>query len=185
MLTVYHGRPDDLTNRIDAEIATYDFLDNLNIEYDRVDHEPAMSDDVYAMMDVSLVSTACKNLFLVNRAGTEFHLLMMPRKKDFRTKYLKQALGLSHLSFAKEEQMIQYLGVKPGSVSIMCLLKDPDCNIDLIIDEDVIAGETVRFHPCINTSSIRVRTDDFLNSIIPGLKHEPKYITIPSEDDNQ
>ena len=179
MLTVYKGRPENTDGRFEREIRTYDFLDENNIIYDRVDHEPAMSDDVYAEMDASLVSTACKNLFLVNRQETEFHLLMMPRKKDFRTKYLKSALGLAHLSFAKEEQMEKYLGVKPGSVSIMCLLNDPECKVDLIIDNDVLKGETVRFHPCINTSSIRVSTEDFKNIIIPELKHEPTYIDIP------
>lgn len=179
LLTVYHGRPEDLSGRIPAEVATYDFLDKLNIEYDRVDHEPAMSDDIYAKMDSSLVSTACKNLFLVNRQGTKFYLLMMPRNKDFRTRFLKEQLGLAHLSFAKEEQMVEYLGVHPGSVSIMCLLKDIDAKVELIIDKDVFSGDTVRFHPCINTSSIRISTKDFTNIVIPALNHEPTLINIP------
>ena len=179
MLEVFHGRPESDEGRIDNEIATYDFLDRLNISYDRVDHEPAMSDDVYALMDSSLTSTACKNLFLVNRQETNFYLLMMPRNKDFRTRFLKEQLGLSHLSFAKEELMVKHLGVHPGSVSIMCLMNDKDNKIQLIIDKDVLAGETVRFHPCINTSSIRVSTQTFKEIIIPELKHEPVFIDIP------
>ena len=64
----------------------------------------------------------------------------------------------------------------------MCLLRDKECKVDLIIDNDVLAGDTVRFHPCINTSSIRVSTDDFKNIIIPGLKHEPVFINIPWQE---
>jgi len=179
MLEVFHGRPTDEKGRIESEIATYDFLDNLNIEYDRVDHEAAMSDDVYALMGSSLSSTACKNLFLVNRQESDFYLLMMPRHKDFRTRFLKEQLGLAHLSFAKEELMVKYLGVHPGSVSIMCLMKDKDNKVQLIIDRDVFSGDTVRFHPCINTSSIRVSTKDFSERIIPALNHEPVFIDIP------
>lgn len=177
---IFHGRPEDISNRIDSEVATYNFLDSLCIKYDRVDHEPAMSDDVYAQMDSALVSTACKNLFLVNRQETHFYLLMMPRNKDFRTRFLKEQLGLAHLSFAKENLMVEYLGVHPGSVSIMCLLKDTEGKVELIIDKDVLSGETVRFHPCINTSSIRVSTKDFIEKILPELKHEPVYIDIPN-----
>lgn len=183
MLTIYNGRPENCSDRIPEEIRTYDFLDKYEINYDRVDHEATVSDDIYAVMDRTLVSTACKNLFLVNRAETEFYLLMMPRNKDFRTRYLKSELGLSHLSFAKEDKMVEHLGVRPGSVSIMCLLKDTENKIHLIIDNDVLAGDTVRFHPCINTSSIRVSTEDFKNIIIPELKHEPVFINIPWQEE--
>ena len=70
------------------------FLDKLDIEYDLLQHPAAVTDEAIKYLDENLPSNPCKNLFLVNRQGTEFYLLMMPRNKDFRTKYIKEQLGL-------------------------------------------------------------------------------------------
>ena len=158
------------------------FLDELNIEYTTLEHPAAVDKDAIEFLDSNLPSNPCKNLFLVNRQGTEFYLLMMPREKDFRTKYIKQQLGLAHLSFAKEEHMVEKQDVHPGSVSIMCLLNDSAKNVHFILDEDVKRGETVRFHVGDNTCSARVKTSDFLEKIIPALQREPISIDIPWQE---
>lgn len=159
-----------------------DFLNKLNIEYTTLDHPAAMDEAAIKYLDENLPSNPCKNLFLVNRQGTEFYLLMMPRNKDFRTKYIKQQLGLAHLSFAKEEHMVEKLDVHPGSVSVMCLLNDSAKSVHFILDEDVRKSETVRFHVGDNTCSARVSTEDFLNKIIPALGREPISIDIPWQE---
>ena len=156
-----------------------DFLDGLNIEYTLLDHPAAVDAEAIKYLDENLPSNPCKNLFLVNRQGTEFYLLMMPREKDFRTKYIKQQLSLAHLSFAKEEHMVEKLDVHPGSVSVMCLLNESAENVHFILDEDVKLSDTVRFHVGDNTCSARVKTEDFLNIIIPALGKEPIKIDIP------
>lgn len=159
-----------------------DFLDKLNIEYKTLEHPAAMNAEAIQYLDENLPSNPCKNLFLVNRQGTEFYLLMMPREKDFRTKYIKEQLGLAHLSFAKEEHMVEKLDVHPGSVSVMCLLNQSAENVHFILDEDVKKGDTVRFHVGDNTCSARVSTVDFLNKIIPALDTEPIAIDIPWQE---
>lgn len=156
-----------------------DFLNKLNIDYDILEHPPAMDADSVKFLDENLVSTPCKNLFLVNRQGTEFYLLMMPRAKDFRTRYIKEQLGLAHLSFAKEEHMVEKLDVHPGSVSVMCLLNSSAENVHFILDDDVRLSDTVRFHVGDNTCSARVSTKDFLEVIIPALGRTPIAIDIP------
>ncbi len=180
MYTIRKGRPDNGNERLEKEIKVYDFLDSLSIEYEMIDHDEASCMEVYEKVDTALPATACKNLFLVNRQGTKFYLLMMPREKDFRTRFLKEQLGLAHLSFAGEDYMKEYLNVTPGSVSIMGLIFDKYKKVDLIVDEDVLRGEYVRFHPCIFTSSIRVKTEEFKNKIIDALGHEPVFVDIPS-----
>ena len=157
----------------------FEFLDKLNIKYDVLEHPAAVDEESVKYLDENLVSTPCKNLFLVNRQGTEFYLLMMPRAKDFRTKYIKEQLGLAHLSFAKEEHMVEKLDVHPGSVSVMCLLNESAKNVHFILDEDVKKSETVRFHVGDNTCSARVRTENFLEVIIPAIGKEPIPIDIP------
>lgn len=109
MLILQNGRPDDETNRLPKEIRTYDFLDKLNIEYQRIDHKPAMTMEVCAEIDKALKAMICKNLFLCNRQETNFYLLMIPADKKFKTKDLSAQLGVSRLSFGKEEYMENFL----------------------------------------------------------------------------
>jgi len=157
-----------------------EFLDRLNIEYDILEHPAANDEESVKYLDENLfVETPCKNLFLVNRQGTEFYLLMMPRNKDFRTKYIKEQLGYAHLSFAKEEHMVEKLDVHPGSVSVMCFLYENSENVHFILDDDVLKTDSVRFHVGDNTCSARVSTDDFVNVIIPALSKKPIPIDIP------
>lgn len=178
MYIIRKGRPENCDKRLEKEIKVYDFLDKININYEMIDHDAANNMEIYEKVDAALPATACKNLFLVNRQGTKFYLLMMPREKDFRTRYLKEQLGLAHLSFAGEDYMKEYLNVTPGSVSIMGLIFDTNKKVELIIDEDVIRGEYVRFHPCIFTSSIRIKTEDFKEKLLDALSHEPVYVDI-------
>lgn len=165
------GRPSDETGRLEKEIRTYDLLDHLDIAYERVDHEPAMTMEVCQAIDEVLQATICKNLFLCNRQETAFYLLMMPDDKPFRTKDLSAQIGSARLSFAKPEYMEQFLDITPGSVSVMGLMNDKEKRVQLLIDEDVLNSEYVGCHPCINTSSIRLLTKDLVDEVIPAMEH--------------
>ena len=172
------GRPANCADRLQKEIKVYDFLDTLNIEYERIDHEPAMTMEACEEIDKVLCATTCKNLLLCNRQETDFYLLLMPGDKPFKTKDLCAQIGSSRLSFAKPEYMESFLDITPGSLSIMGLMNDSDMRVELLIDTDVLEGEYIGFHPCINTSSLRVKTVDLTEKIIPALKHRPTEIKL-------
>lgn len=165
------GRPADSTGRLEKEIKTYDLLDRLKVEYERVDHEPAMTMEVCQEIDEILQAVICKNLFLCNRQETAFYLLMIPDTKVFHTKDLSAQIGSARLSFAKPEYMEKLLDITPGSVSVMGLMNDTHNQVQLLIDEDVLNSEYVGCHPCINTSSIRLRTQDLIEKVIPAMNH--------------
>lgn len=165
------GRPADTTGRLEKEIHTYDLLDLLEVEYERVDHAPAMTMEVCQAIDEVLQATICKNLFLCNRQETAFYLLMIPDTKVFHTKDLSAQIGSARLSFAKPEYMEKFLDITPGSVSVMGLMNDKKNQVQLLIDEDVLKGEYIGCHPCINTSSIRFRTNDLIEKILPAMGH--------------
>ena len=166
------GRPEITEGRTDKEIRVYDLLDTLSVEYERLDHDPAMTMEICAAIDASLGALICKNLFLCNRQQTDFYLLMIPADKPFKTKDLSAQIGSSRLSFASAEYMEQYLDITPGSVSVMWLMNDKNLCVRLLIDSDVLKNEYVGCHPCINTSSLRIKTDDLINKVIPAMKHE-------------
>ena len=175
------GRPENTDNRLDKEIRVYDFLDKLGIQYQRIDHEAAMTMEACEEIDRALGdnTTICKNLFLCNRQETDFYLLLMPGAKPFKTKDLSAQIHSARLSFAKPEYMEKYLDITPGSVSVLGLMNDSEKKVQLLIDEDVMKEPYFGCHPCINTSSLKFTTEDLMQKIIPALEHEPVTVTLP------
>ena len=181
MLERQKGRPENPEGRLEKEIRVYDLLDRLQIEYDRVDHEVAMTMEDCIAVDEVLETEMCKNLYLCNRQETDFYLLMMPGDKKFKTKELSSQISSSRLSFAKDHYMEEYLDITPGSVSVMGLMNDQEHHVQLLIDEDITKAECIGCHPCINTSSIRVRTKDLLEKILPEIGHVPRFVQLKGE----
>jgi len=172
------GRPRDAEKRLKKEIKSYDFLDSLNVEYYCIDHEPANSMEACEEVDRLLNFKICKNLFLCNRQETSFYLLCMPGDKVFKTKDLSPQICSARLSFAKPEYMEKFLDITPGSVSILGLMNDSANAVQLLIDEDVLNKENFGCHPCINTSSLRMKTSELTGKIIPAIKHSPKIVKL-------
>ena len=172
------GRPETNDGRLEKELRSYDLLDSLGVEYERIDHEPAMTMEVCEEIDKTLGAVTCKNLFLCNRQQTDFYLLMMPGDKPFKTKDLLAQIGSSRLSFATPEHMEKYLDITPGSVSVLGLMNDRENTVRLLIDEDVLKGDYIGCHPCINTSSIRIKTKDMTDKVIPAMKHSPTMVRL-------
>ena len=173
------GRPADTAGRLSKEIRVYDFLDSIAIPYERVDHEAAMTMEACAEIDKVLEATTCKNLLLCNRQQTDFYLLLMEGDKVFKTKELSAQLEVSRLSFADASFMEAFLDITPGSLSVMGLMNDKDFRVKLVIDKPVLTGEYIGFHPCINTSTLRVKTSDLVDKIIPAMKHAPTFVNLP------
>ena len=171
-------RPADVSDRENKEIRVYDFLDSLGIEYQRVDHAPAMTMEDCIAIDEAFGASMCKNLFLCNRQQTDFYLLMMPGDKPFRTKELSAQLGTARLSFASEEYMEKFLDIAPGAVSVMGLMNDKEKRVRLLIEKDALAGEYIGCHPCVNTSSLRIKTEDVVKKYIPATAHEINIVEL-------
>ena len=184
-MQLQNGRPENTDGRLDKEIRVYDFLDKLGVEYQRVDHEAAMTMEACEAIDRVLGddTAICKNLFLCNRQETDFYLLLMPGDKPFKTKNLSAQIGSARLSFAKPEYMEKYLDITPGSVSVLGLMNDHEKKVQLLIDEDVMKEPYFGCHPCINTSSLKFTTDALKNKVIPALGHEPIMVKLPNPDD--
>ncbi len=175
------GRPATNEGRLEKEIRCYDLLDSLGVEFQRIDHEAAMTMEACVEIDKVLDATICKNLLLCNRQNTAFYLLMIPGDKQFKTSVLSKEIGSSRLSFAKPEYMEEYLDITPGSVSVLGLMNDHGHHVELLVDEDVLKGEYFGCHPCINTSSLRIKTMDLMEKIIPAMDHPARIVTLPQE----
>ena len=172
------GRPVNCADRLPKEVRVYDLLDKLNISYHRIDHEEANTMEICQALEATLGAEICKNLLLCNRQCTDFYMLLMPGNKPFKTKDLSKQIGSSRLSFASGEYMEQFLDITPGSLSVLGLMNDKENKVRLLIDEDVLKGEFIGCHPCINTSSLRIATADLMEKIVPAMGHEPRFVTL-------
>lgn len=173
------GRPVDISGRLEREIKVYDLLDELEIDYERTDHEAANTMEACNEIDQILGTIICKNLFLCNRQETSFYLLMMPGEKPFKTKDLSAQINSARLSFGKPEFMEEFLHIKPGAVSIMGLMNDRENKVQLLMDRDIVESEELGCHPCVSTSSLKMKTKDVLEKFLPAVHHEPIIVDLP------
>ena len=178
-MELVHGRPADTAGRLEKEIEVYDLLDSLGIPFERTDHEEANTMEACLEIDRILDTIICKNLFLCNRQKTQFYLLMMPGDKPFKTKDLSKQINSARLSFAEPEYMEEYLHIKPGAVSIMGLMNDAENHVQLLVDKPVLESETLGCHPCVSTSSLKLKTKDVFEKFLPAVHHEAIVVDMP------
>lgn len=176
---IYTERPSK--KRSDCEEVTYNTLEMLGIAFERIDHSPADTIEKCHKIEKYINAPICKNLFLTNRTGTVFCLLLMSGDKKYEAGKVSRQLGSSRLSFASDELMMKHLGLTPGSVSITGLLNDGNNCVTLAVDSDLLKNEFFCCHPCINTSTLKLKTSDIIDKFIPYTKHQMKIIDLQSE----
>ena len=181
-MTVFTSAPTNLASRTEMEQRSFALLEELNISYTYVDHEPALTMEDCKEIDDVLGVKMCKNLVLCNRQKTSYYLLLMPGDKVFKTKELSAQINAARLSFASGEAMEELLGVLPGSASVLGLLKDTEGKVQLLIDKDLLQEEYFGCHPCKNTSSIRFATKDLLSLLLPHVRHEYIAVELKGEE---
>ena len=180
--TVFEGRPEDFEKRLPKERRCYDLLDGLGVAYTRVDHDFADTIEACEAVEAVLGEKICKNLFLCNRQKTQFYLLMLEGEKVFKTKDLSKQLGVARLSFADPADMKKYLDITPGSVSVLGLMNDTENAVQLVLDKPIAESVRIGCHPCINTSTLAVSTQDILTKFLPAVRHEPIIVDLPEPE---
>ncbi len=178
-MVLEEGRPLVVEDRLDKEVRTYDLLDSLKIPYMRVDHGAIDTMEGCKAVDEILTDAViCKNLLLCNTQKTKFYLLMLVGEKKFKTKEISKEIGSARLSFAPPEYMEEFLDITPGSLSVLGLMNDVNHRVQLLVDEDLIKGETVGCHPCINTSSLKLKVSDIFEVFLKAVDHDYQVLTV-------
>ena len=160
------------------ESATFDLLDTLGIDYDRVSHDAAFNMELCADVSAVLGVSVCKNLFLCNRQKTSFYLLCMPPDKPFHTKDLSAQINSSRLSFAPEDSLWELLHCHPGSATVLGLANDTEHRVQLLLDREVYDAPYMSCHPCICTSTLKLKTSDVLTRLLPHTGHTPIVVDL-------
>lgn len=178
-MQIYKNRND--AERSEIELNTYKMLSELGIEYSRVDHDSAATIADCELVDGELGTKMCKNLLLCNSQKTIFYLLLMPGDKHFKTKEVSHSLGIARLSFAPTDMLPELLGVLPGAVTVLGLMNDKAHRVNLLIDRDIMADEYLGCHPCVNTSSLKIKMGDIIEKFLPYTGHVPTVIDLKGE----
>ncbi len=173
---VYSGRPKEIRDFLEQRV--YDLLDELNIPYERVDHDAAYDMGACGVISQVLGVHICKNLLLTPRNRSAFYLLAMPDDLPFRTADFSKIIGSSRLSFATEEDLRDLLGVQIGSASVLGLMNDTEHRVTLAMERRVADAEWFGCHPCRNTSSLRLKTSDLLHVFLPHIGCTPVIVDL-------
>ncbi len=173
---VFKGAPND--TRGDLEARTYNELKKLNIEFERVDNDEAISMEECVEISNKLGAEIRKTVVVCNRQKTNFYLVVMPADKRFDTKTFAKNMECSRVSFASEEDMLNILGVTHGNASVMSILNDKDNIVQVVLDKEVASDEYFACNTGICTTHIKLKTSDLINKFLDEEKHIPKIIEL-------
>ena len=138
----------------DQKQRVYDALNRLGIKYEVVEHEPVHTMEDMDRLGLPQKGILCKNLFLRDAKGKRHFLVTCDEKKTVDLKALSRTLGAGNLSFASEERLEKYLGLKQGSVSPFGLMNDADHAVEFFIDKDLTRCKSLGIHPLENTATV-------------------------------
>lgn len=161
---------------MDTQAKVCEFLKLNGINYDLRVHAPVETMEDCALL--GLPAPHCKNLFLCNRAKTQYYLLLICADKPFVTREVSKTLGVSRLSFGDGEALERLLHTHPGAVSPMGLIFPESAPVRLLCDEDLRKEEFIAFHPLTNEASLWMRASDFFDRFVPATGHEITFLPI-------
>jgi len=156
----------------------YQFLAENHIEYKRHDHPPVYTVANVERLVPTLPAVKTKNLFLRDKKGRRHFLVAVPAPKRVNIKALGGVIGSGHLSFGSPDRLKKYLGVDPGSVTVLATINDPENAVELIFDEVLWKEEAFQFHPLVNTSTLVISREN-LQRFFSKTGHEVRLIDVP------
>ena len=156
----------------------YEFLDTIKVSYERFDHPAVYTVSEAKKLSPEMDGASTKNLFLRDKKGIRHFLVIVPQDKQVDLKELSSILEASRLSFASPDRLNKYLGIEPGSVSILALLNDPEKTVEVFVDNELWNAEIILCHPLVNTSTLAI-TRDGIKQFLKKTGHNLMLVEIP------
>lgn len=154
------------------------YLENAAVNYEIFHHPAAFTIEECKKIEQTVDGKISKNLLLTTTNGSVYYLLMLSGDKKFVTKDISKKLGTSRLSFASADKMREFLNTEPGSLSVTGLIFDTDKKVLLAIDSDVLKEEYICCHPSDNTATLKIKTKDLTEKLLPSLGADPVIIDV-------
>ncbi|MFA5792285.1 MAG: prolyl-tRNA synthetase associated domain-containing protein [Candidatus Gracilibacteria bacterium] len=154
----------------------YKFLDENRIAYKKFEH-PAVFTCEEAVLLPEMPGVGTKNLFLRDKNGKRHFLVSVGHDKSVDLKKLEELLDVSKLGFGSPERLQKYLGVLPGSVTLLGVINDPDLGVEVIIDKEIWSN-ALQCHPLVNTATLVIEPEE-MKKFLEITKHELKIVDVP------
>ena len=154
------------------------YLDELGIDYQRIDHEAVHTIQDCAHTDALLQGVTAKNYFLATKHCDHFYLCLVRPNARFKSVDISRQISSTRLSFGPEDQLQRLLHVFPGAVSPLGLIFDGEKEVQLLVDEGLRSVPRIIFHPCDNTCSLAMSAADFFDVFLPAAGHEPHFVQV-------
>ena len=139
----------------------FDFLAAHDIEYSVYEHPEAPTIEIARQYWHADGSKHCKNLFFRNHKGNRHYLVVFDSEQSMAIHDLEQRLKQGKLSFASEQRMERWLGLRPGSVSPFGLVNDTENHVPLFLDANLQKESSLSFHPNDNTATVVISQEMF------------------------
>lgn len=164
--------------RTELQEMTYKTLSELEISFERVDTDEAITMEDCTEINKKLDMKMVKTLFLCNRQQTEFYLFITAGDKPFRSKDFSAALEISRVSFAPEELFEKKLHSKIGAATVFSVLEDKENEIAVIIDKDILSEEFYGCSDGTTTGYMKIRIEDIVKRFLPHTRHNARIIKV-------
>jgi len=159
--------PEDLYARFDA----------LGIAYTTTKHRPVFTVEEGADLKASMPGGHSKNLFLKDRKGNLF-LVVLEEDAKVDLKRIHEIIGANgKVSFGSAELLTEVWGVLPGAVTPFGAINDKDSRVSVVLDEALLENEVLNHHPLVNTKTTTIRRGDLI-AFLKATGHEPKIAAV-------
>ena len=148
------------------------------MSYERFDHPAVYTVSEAKKLSPEMDGASTKNLFLRDKKGIRHFLVVVPQDKQVDLKELSSILEASRLSFASPDRLNKYLGIEPGSVSILALLNDPEKTVEVFVDNELWNAETILCHPLVNTTTLAIPRDG-IKKFLEKTEHNLMLVEVP------
>ena len=156
----------------------YGFLDTHDITYERYDHPAVYTCEEAERLVPPLSAAKTKNIFLRDRKGKRHFLVVVGYEKVVDLKALAALLDVPKLSLGSAQRLERYLGVEAGAVTMLGLVNDSGCEVELIVDRKLWAAKTFRCHPLVNTATLSISKEG-LERFFEITGHEVRTLEVP------
>ncbi|MGU5770517.1 prolyl-tRNA synthetase associated domain-containing protein [Aeromonas allosaccharophila] len=160
-------------------MAIYSLLDQLAIRYQRFDHPPVFTCEEASRLLPDLPAAKTKNLFLRDPKSERLFLVVSPEESRVDLKALATKLGVKRLSFGSPERLDAVLGLTPGAVTLLAMVRDSERTVELVVDEAIWQAEQVQCHPLVNTATLIIRLDD-VRRLLTHLGRKATVMRLPT-----
>ena len=160
-----------------AQARLFGFLDSLGIDHHTRRHDPVFTVAEAKALRDDIPGGHTKNLFLKDKKDNYF-LVSLEEDAEVDLKSVHGLIGArSRVSFGKPDKLMEYLGVVPGSVTLLGVVNDSDRRVKVVIDAALLDHDIVNMHPLANDATTSIARDDLLR-FLEATGHAPAVLKL-------